>query len=249
MKKIVMLIALSAFLLSAETPQKSDILNIFGAVGIGFKTGGELFVSTERNTVGEITKETDSYLNYGQGFKIDVGTQYFTMPNLAIQAAFSVSFGIPGFETEDKIASVFDSTTKYSRDLFGIKLQVVPHFEVLELLNMYTGVGLGFFWNRLHYQATVVRPVLGTTTEKGKIISSPSMGFTGMLGADYPISDAVSAFAELAFEQVSFKWKKKVVDGTNKTTFFEEDAPNTQPPPKVPGSNWQVRIGIRLGVL
>jgi len=255
MTKKSLFIIFFACIVSAQQPPQTqkDILNVFGSIGIGFKTGGQLFTSVTKNDSGIITKEEDEFFNYGQGFKINFGAQYSAMENLGLQADMEISLGAPGFETNDHFAA-YDSSVEYHRNLFGIKFMVVPRFEVLELITMYTGVGLGFFWNSLHYETTILQPN-GTTTEKGKIISNPTLGFTGLIGADYPISDIFALFGEIAFDQISFRWKKKIVDQTNiqnhklGTTFFEEDDPSNDAPLKVPGSNWQIRIGARLSVL
>jgi opacity protein-like surface antigen len=172
-----------------------------------------------------------------------------------------ISLGAPGFETNDRLLHtdttgtyLVDSTTKYTRNMYGIKILVVPRFEVLELITMYTGVGLGYFWNSNHYEITRLRST-GTTTEKGRIVSSPTLGWTGLIGADFPVSDKIALFGEIAFDQVAFKWKKRIIEQTNimdkkvKTDFFEEDDPGNEEPLKVPGSNWQIRIGARFSIL
>jgi opacity protein-like surface antigen len=264
-KKSLFLIFLASIVSAQQAPQtpqtQQEILNVFGSIGVGFKTGGQLFTSITQNSSGAITKEEDEFFNYGQGFKIDFGAQYLAMDNLGLQTDMEISLGAPGFETNNHLvdtltATSLDSSVKYNRNLFGIKFMVVPRFEVLELITMYTGVGIGFFWNSLHYETTVMRPA-GTTSEKGKIITNPTLGFTGLIGANYPISDIFALFGEIAFDQISFRWKKQVVDETNIAGHntgvipFEEDDPNpnngTQL--RVPGSNWQIRIGARLSVL
>lgn len=253
-----MLIIFSAFLVSAQetTQQTREVLNVFGSIGIGFKTGGQLFTSITENSLGEKIKEENEFFNYGQGFKIDLGAQYLAMENLGLQLDFEISLGAPGFETDDHLIDTagarIDSTTEYTRNMYGIKFLVVPRFEVLELITMYTGVGLGFFWNSNHYEITRSEPT-GTKTEKGRIVSSPTLGWTGLLGADYPVSDRVALFGEIAFDQVAFKWKKRIVEQSNineiGTIFFEEDDPKNEAPLKVPGSNWQIRIGVRFSIL
>jgi hypothetical protein len=119
---------------------------------------------------------------------------------------------------------------------------------------MYAGIGVGFFWNTLRYESD---SVFTTTTlprnasETGKYISSPKLGLLGLLGIDYPLSDVLCAFGELAFEQVSFTWKKKTSESSSgkRTTNYEKDAANLDSPERIPGSNWQIRFGVRLAVL
>lgn len=255
----VLLVASSVF--AQETPTQ-NVFNVFGSIGAGFKTGGQLISSYSQNSDGAIIKREDNYLNYGQGFKIDLGAQYYAMENLALQASFGMSFGIPSFEIKDRVLSLneadslvlVDSNVTYKRNMYGIKIMAVPRFEVLELIYMYTGVGIGFFWNSLHYETTRTSPT-ETKNEEGRIISSPTLGLTGMLGADFPVSDIFSIFGEIAFEQLSFKWKERRIEKTNiipsrvGTVFYNEDDPNNAAPYKVPGSNWQIRIGLRANIL
>jgi hypothetical protein len=253
MKQLIIIVSLAASLF-AQGIQKNPTLNVFGAIGAGFKTGGLHYRSNLEYNNGSLTKVEDNYFNYGQGFKIDVGTQYFMMENVALQASMGLSFGVPAFEIKDNNA-LLSSTSTYKRNMYAIKVQVVPHFEMLELLNMYTGVGAGFFWNTLNYEIIIDRGALGTVKEDGKFKSTPSLGFTGMLGANIPLSDFFTVFGEVGFEQVSFKWKKKVVESstitptTVGTTFYEDDDPKNNARTKVPGSNWSIKAGLRFNLL
>jgi hypothetical protein len=241
---------------------KNETLNLFGSIGWGFGTGGSLFssVNTDYSNSTDV-KRNDSYLNYGRGFKFDLGAQYFMMNNVALQMGIGFSAGVPGLKTEDhnlKVPStetVFqDSTTNYKFGLFGIKALVVPRFEILDLLNMYAGVGFGLFWSSMKYEVTKVSSS-GTQNESGKIKASPTLALLGELGADYPISDIISLYGEIALEQMSFTWKEKVIEKTNidghtpnGTEIYEKDVTNQGAPLNSPGSNWQIRFGVRFMV-
>lgn len=252
--KAVCLTVLSITLLYAQ----QNTLNVYGSMGFGFRTGGHRFESTESSALQGITKREDKYFSYGQGIKFDAGIQYFMMKNVALQAAVGYSGGLPGLETKDRVDDGIDvatltTTTDYNTHLFGLKVMVVPYFDFLELMDMYVGVGTGFFWNSFRYTRTIKRSV-GTQTEKGKIRSAPTLGLLGMLGAEIPLTDLFCAFGEIGFEQMSFKWTKNIIDesdppGSPRTEFFEKDAPNQRPPEKVPGSNWQIRAGLRFGIM
>ena len=231
----------------------SEKLNLFGGIGFGFRTGGELYSST--TTVnGQPTKKEDTYFNYGQGIKIDLGVQYFMMENVALQAGFGYSGRVPGLDVEQETSILTVNTktsTHYSTNLFGLKVHVVPRFEVLELLNMYAGVGVGFFWNSMSYETTLAYENT-TYNEEGKIRSGATLGLLGLLGADFPLSDLMSLYGELGFEQMSFKWKETEVKKTNIPEHavgkykYDNDAPNMTSPPRIPGSNWQIRAGVRF---
>ena len=50
----------------------------------------------------------------------------------------------------------------------------------------------------------------------------------GLLGIDIPLSDLMAVFGEVAFEQLSFKWRKRIEDGL--TINYEKDAANLDAP-------------------
>lgn len=244
MKKILMLIVAAAIITQCFA-EKNEKLEIFGDAGFGFGIGGELYPVSEK----------DKYLNYGQGFKMDFGARYSLMNNLNAQAQFGMSFGVPKFEVVNKISTTTNTET-FKRNMYGIKLYVVPEFEVLELLTMYTGVGIGFYWNSLHF-TRVTRETISSISysEEGKIVSSPALGFTGFLGADFPLAKRITLFSQIGFDLVSFKWKEEVIEkaptasriGTS--IFYRNNDGSNPPPPKVPGSNWQILAGVRFGIL
>jgi opacity protein-like surface antigen len=239
--------------------QTNEILSGYASIGYGFGSGGQLFSSTTLQAQGldlDTTERKDHYLNYGQGVKIDLGVQYFMMDNVALQVGFSFSPGAPNLKTEYRydysiagITGFLDSTVDFHHNMFGIKAMVVPRFEILELLNMHTGVGIGFYWNTLSYEMTRITQDT-TQTEKGNIQSAPSLGFNGLIGADYPISDLLSLFGEVGFDMTSFRWTKQKIKETqfNRSTgtnYFEKNTPNQRPPLRVSGSNWRLSVGVR----
>jgi len=243
MKRFLFVICLAAITFAQQSSDPK--LSIFGSVGAGFKIGGDLYTSITRNGL-VVEKEEDIYLNYGGGFKINLGAQLRLMEKLGARAEFAMSFGVPKFEIADKTIignTTASTTTEYKRHMYGLKLMVVPQFDFLDLITMYTGVGLGFYWNSLKYETKDA-----LSSDKGKIVSHPALGFNGMLGADYPVSEKFGLFGELGFDLVSFKWKKRVSDEDG-TTFYEKDDKNNEAPKKVPGSNWQIRIGAKFNVL
>jgi opacity protein-like surface antigen len=193
-RKIVLFILCATIVAGAE-----EKLNIFGAAGFGFGTGGKLIQSITKNGLTTADKE-DHYFNYGQGLKLDLGIQYYMMENLALQVGFGMSGRVPRLATENNLilpASSINIEETYKSSLFGVKVMVVPRFEVLELTNMYAGIGVGFFWNSLRYETDsimTVGTITTTATETGKYISSPKLGLLGLLGIDYPLSDVLCAF-------------------------------------------------------
>jgi opacity protein-like surface antigen len=237
--------------------QSNETFNTFASIGYGFGSGGQLFSSTFINANADTTERKDHYLNYGQGVKIDLGIQYFMMENVALQVGFNYTPGVPGLKTEFRhdftnagTSSFLDSTVEYHHHMFGIKAMMVPRFEIFDLLNMHTGVGIGFYWNSLNYEMTRIIAD-SSQTEKGSIQSAPSLGFNGLIGVDYPVSDLFSLFGEVGFDMTSFRWTKQKIKETQFSVRspgsynFEKDTPNQRPPVRVSGSSWRLSVGVR----
>lgn len=228
--------------------QNYETLNVYGSIGFGIPTGGQLYPSIKTNQ-DVVVEEKDSYFNFGRGLKLDLGAQYFVMENIAIQAGLGISGNVPRLKTFNETSDLKENTT-YRSSLWGLKALVVPHFELLELVTMYTGVGIGFFWNSMKYERkdeTIMGgEVISSVTTKGKIKTSPKFAFLGLAGVNYPLTDLISLYGEVAFEQMSFTIKKQV-EGNN-TIVFEKDS-NLPSPVRIPGSNWQLRLGVRYSVL
>ena len=262
-KKVAILICTIAM---ASVYADYETLNLFGSIGVGFGMGGQeslngnRFQSSETNDGNTTVK--DHFFNYGNGMKFNLGCQYFIMEDLALQPSFSYSAGIPIFKTvtsTSAIGSDINITEKQKFHLFGIKVQLVPRFELLDLIDMYTGVGFGFFWNSRRFEIKSEIDNAGglvTTEAEGKISSKPTFGFTGMLGGDYPLNDRLTLFGELAFEQVRFNLKKFTVSKSSiptlstGTTYYSKNDNNSDnlDPEKVPGSSFQIRVGVRFAL-
>ncbi|HEX2958888.1 MAG TPA: hypothetical protein VHO70_18785 [Chitinispirillaceae bacterium] len=238
--------------------QTNETFSVYGSIGYGFGSGGQLFSSTIIRTEGSVdtVERKDRYLNYGQGLKIDLGIQYFMMENVALQAGFCYTPGVPGLKTEyrnDFTDHFIDSTVEYHRNMFGIKAMIVPRFEIFELLNMHTGVGAGFYWNTLSYDITRTTTADTALTEEGSIKSAPSFGLNGLLGVDYPISDLLSLFGEIGFDLTSFRWTKQMIKNTEfdrqtGSYNFEKNTPNQRPPLRISGSSWRLSFGVRYAI-
>lgn len=246
-KNVFWFLVLSAFVLA----ENNETLNVYGSMGFGFSTGGTLFSSIKMNNVPggiDTTEEKDSYFNFGRGLKLDLGIQYFLMPNIALQAGLGISGNIPRLKTFYETSDLKVNTT-YKSSLWGLKALIVPHFEVLELITMYTGVGIGFFWNSWKFKqetVTWIDDLSNKVTMDGKVKTSAKLGLLGLAGANFPLSDLLTLYGELAFEQLSFT-TKKTVQG-NKTVVYEKDS-NLPAPERIPGSNWQFRFGVKMSVL
>jgi len=229
-----------------------DTFSLFGAIGAGFGMGGRLYTSTTIENGN--THEEDHFLNYGNGMKIDLGCRYFLMEDVALLGSFEYSGGIPKLEHKEQVTGS-QTTTEHSFHMFGVKVCVAPRFEVLDLIDMYTGAGIGLFWNARSFETKNSTLTTIVSEYSGKITSAPTLGFVGLLGADYPLNDKLTLFGEVAFEQVRFNLKRYVIEKSSAsgfptgTTYYSEDDSNNLPPEKVPGSNWQIRFGVRFAII
>jgi opacity protein-like surface antigen len=228
-----------------------EVFNVFGSIGAGFGMGGELYTSVTVD--GTSRTEKDKFFNYGSGVKYRLGCQYFMMDNLILQPSFTYSNAL-AFKVDSSFSNSSTKTT-YQRQLFGIKVSILPKFEFLDLIDVYTGVGIGFFWNGCSFER-IDESTTGTQKAKGSIGTSTSFGFTGLLGANFPLSDKLTIFGETGFEQMNFDLKHIIIDESNITglevgkTYYSKDDSNTDnlDPVKVSGSNFQLHIGVRYAL-
>lgn len=253
MKRIIYAAAAVAMITANIVAEGDEKISLLGSIGFGAGIGGNVYSSDDATKPSAETK----YFNYGKGLKFDFGARFGLADNLKAQADFDISFNVPKLEIVNKPIATTTETTKFSSSMFGIKAKIIPEFEFLELINMYTGVGIGLYWGTFKYESktsTTIGSITTSSEREGKFVAAPSLGLSGFLGADFPLSSKLTLFGELGFDAVSFRWKKEVVEKSPVasevgTRNYEKDDPNNLPPPKVPASNWQIRVGVRMGVL
>ena len=154
--KIIPALALF-FLLGSSTPNSAQVMDarfdIYGICGYGVPIGGYYIGSSQKvQNVGTVLEEKDHYLNYGKGLHLEAGVNIMTMKNVKAQVSFSYTRNIPStkIEFENVTVSEFNNEDKYSTNLFGFKALLMPYFNAFDLIEMYTGVGVGFFFNNLN---------------------------------------------------------------------------------------------------
>jgi len=232
----------------------AQMVDLYGTIGYGFGMGGWQISSITLNENGSAFERDDKYLNYGRGIKYEIGTHVYFMENLTGRFGVQISQSVPSYEISSTESVVLNSDTsvEYKPNMYGLKASLLPRFEVLDLIYMYTGAGIGLYIGTLEYEKTRTIEGLGTQKEFGHYESFPSLGFVGTVGGDLPLTDFISLFGEVGFEQLFFIWTKREIETTNitgsekATVNFQEDATDRSPPPKVSGSNWQIRLGLRI---
>ncbi|MDG5814385.1 hypothetical protein QA601_04800 [Chitinispirillales bacterium ANBcel5] len=254
MKKVNIILA--TIVLSTTTAFAQDFVNIFSSTGYGFGMGGYYLGSS--NTFFE-DRETpletnDHFLNLGQGLKFEIGAGYMLMPFLEGRVSFDLSLGVPSPTIEsERTNEIFeDTTTDYRFSSWGLRAALAPHFEILELLDMYLGVGLALNFASASFERTIIEtdeePMIGEV----KYNFSPSLGFMGFLGFEIPVMEYfLYFFSEIRFEQINHKLEStEVVSGEpfeHPITYTEDDV-ERNPPPNVPATNWGIRVGLKYWI-
>ncbi|MBD3344092.1 MAG: hypothetical protein GF401_03415 [Chitinivibrionales bacterium] len=267
MKKL----AVSLFLIFAVVSgvhAQDELLNLYASVGYGFPIGGRYVDSTYKYDSGNnpLTDEMDDhYLNIGRGIKLDIGAAYRVMENIDARLGLEYSGGVPSITKEvESIDGVGGTTTsKYKYSQFGIKLYAVPNFRIVELLDMYLGVGAGVFFNFTSME--IVRTTDGPDKYEAKVDfkNKPSFAFLGLIGANYPLNDFAWLFTEINFAAMNVTAKEREVESSDfpsnvnedmrltsgTVDIYEKGAHDRFAPVKTPASNFAIKAGIRFFVL
>lgn len=257
----------SCVVMLAISASAQNVLNLFGDVGYGFGMGS-YYVGSSNSVDGGARETEDHFLNLGHGGKLELGLGYMAAQNLETRISVDLSFGFPSPNINSTLSSStgsFDTTSDYSYFSWGIKALVTPHFEILELLDVYVGTGLGLNFATSSYQRSV------TVTEDNitsrfkatfKNETPAAFGFIGVAGFTLPLSDLLQVFGEARFEPMNFKLKQVSVEDTEgyvidndinndenrapDPVYYEENVVDRAPPPNIPGTNWGLRAGLKL---
>ncbi len=228
-------------------------LALYGFIGAGFPIGGaDVPVHNSRSEVrdgqGTIIEVRDEYLNYGYGMKFEAGIDYMLMENLGLQAGLNFAGSVPRLRiTYSEPGDEWTET--YHRLIFGLKAAVRPEFQVLELLDMYTTFGVGLFFSTVSIENDDEN-----YADEGYIKTKPAFSFHGSIGAEWPVTEFFGVIGEVYAEQMSFKTKER------KSTSAYENAVKSEknsevvssnmiePPTKIPGTNWGIKVGARYWI-
>ncbi len=249
---------------------------IFMTGGAGFSLGGEYVGSSIKmvdRTAGTETLETDDeYMNFGRGLKIDLGASYRFMKHVDVMGGINLSIGTPQTEVEreftDETASpvdVWKDVTTYQHTQFGFKVLLAPRFIAFDLIDMYIGAGLGLYWNSLSHEREVTNNTTAVRyTEEVEYDTKPTIPFIATVGTEYPVLDRLIIYLDATFEAMNVTVQEQKVSKTNfpqnpvftspgfgsiqgsETQKYEEDATDRAAPPKIPASNFAIRLGVRV---
>jgi opacity protein-like surface antigen len=254
---------------TAPVTADDGTLNIFGNLGWGLGMGGyyigstDAYVNSQDAQTNELKSTKDHYMNLGQGLRAEAGAGYMLSSNVEGRASVDVNIGLfapktgkeypPNANNENSVVLEDTANSYYS---WSIKLLAIPQFEVLEMFDMYLGAGLSLSFAGSSYNTTLKRTNNATYTTAYDREFSPALGFCGIAGMLFPLSEEMSFFTELQFDVVSFqlnnlKYKSHSPPNSNIGTppNYEKNSKNGDAPPKIPGSNVSLRAGIKLWVM
>ncbi len=270
-KTSIALIASGVVLISSipySSYAKEGIFDMYLTCGYGIPIGGEnqIKVGADSPTDGEYLQDQtweqgnltnpievkDHYLNYGKGIQIEGGLNYLILESVAFRLACSFTTGIPSLKVEYEnpnnpgdFGTDFTETFKYN--LLGFKVMLIPRFELLGAIDTYAGVGFGLFFTFLKIDNDDKQRY----SYEGHIKTKPTVALHGLLGADYPLSDLISAYFEFSFDEMSFTTKSRVYtadhDGGTQEDYVKNSNESSEPI-KIPGSNIGLRLGIRFHI-
>jgi hypothetical protein len=230
-----------------KVDRSSKAFSLCGSIAYGFGMGGQWIDASEKIDNQAILQEkSDKYLNYGDGFKLELGGIYKLMENLDAQAVLSYNAGVPTISAVYENAETNTSfSNTYKANTFGIKAMVLPRVKIFDLLDMYTGFGIGLYFASLSWTSS-------KTSIEGYFRTSPALAFCGTFGVNYPVYNDLIVYGEIALEQMSFT-QTSSLDPSQINNFqknYEQDSyvNNIYPPEKIPGSNVAFRVGAKFPI-
>ncbi len=243
---------ITLFLILIPNISTAQVMNskfdIYANFGYGIPRSGYYLGESQKFDNSNVLIEVeDHYFNYGKGLKLGLGTNLKTMENLKVQFSFNYTRSIPSIKVKFE-NSISKNTDKHTYNLFGLNLALIPYFNLFNLLEMYVGVGVGIYFTTLKIESSNNQ----TNRYEGYIKTKPALGFCAKLGTDLPLNDVISPFFELSLNQISFKGKSYRKTSTNeegRQISFEKDSNTLEAPPKIPGSNFGILLGIRFIIL
>lgn len=224
---------------------KAGIMDVFFLTGYGIPVGGYNEVALDDQTIsssGQTEQVKNHYLNYGHGWQFRLGGDYFLADELSMQFAFNWTAGVPSIKVKfDDEQFDIHYTETYNRNLFGFNVLIVPHFEMFELLDMYSGIGIGLSFGSLKFENSDKE----NFEYEGYFKTKPGLTFSAMLGSDFELSDKLTLFGEVSCDMASLKLKSR--RNTNSATQIDyvKDSNSNPAPVKLPVSNVGIRVGVR----
>ena len=217
----------------------------------------------------------DKFLNYGRGLKIGAGASYNLLDNFAARLSVAFSAGVPRATIQSEsvdhpangvvTTTTVDEKARYSQ--LGFRLMGIPRFTVADLFDLYFGAGLGLYFSfRGEEASSEIRSSVATTQfrfeTKTEYKNLPSFAFLGAVGGEIPLNDMLNVYAEVGFDAMTVIMKERTVrrynaagsvTNTDHEVYERNDihrGENTSlNPNKAPGTNWGLKLGVRIPIL
>jgi opacity protein-like surface antigen len=240
-------------IVSADHSTDQKKFDLFLATGYGFGVGGYYSGASRTYSGTTLMDREDHYENFGWGIKVEGGADYLLMDHVYGLAAINYSISaVPGTENKQDILGTSTTSEKFHWSVFGTKLGIKPTFKVLDLLDVYTTFGIGLYFASSGADLKMTESAGGVSTSKAEDSNNPAMTLIAAIGVEYPISESVIAYGEINCEQMSFTTTKTEYSNSvggfynDYVVNYQEDVTDRNPPPKIPGTNIALRVGVRF---
>jgi len=243
----VLITVCAVFFVAFAAESQRDLFDVYLTTGYGFGMGGNAVLPTFTGTnLATATTRTDHFLNLGRGLKVEAGADYKLMDHLYAQGAVNYTLGVPGISA--KQITAVTTTYDYDWSIFGFKVMLKPTFQVLDLIDIYTNIGIGLFFANSTMQGSQ-----GASAETRHDTYAPAFAMTGAIGMNYPLNASIILFGEIVCEQMSFTLEKSEYTNANGvfgnyTVNYEEDVTSSQTPLKIPATNVALRVGVKFPI-
>jgi hypothetical protein len=256
-------------LLSAGLTHAGEI-GIFLSPGYALPLGGmETFdgehFAAETYDNGDLTSVEDNYVSIGKGLKLEGGVQVAVDSHFAIRIGGGYSIFLPTLEIVEQ-GTDWKDVQELKASVINVHAMGIVRYRAGNVIP-YGGMGPGLFLASATSEMTYTEDA-AEEFASSDISFDPAIGFVGVLGVETEINDKLNFFAELNLQQAAFKaseWEVKeyTVDGVdeldevdvdpdtdgNQTVYeYEKDSTTKDAPPVMQGSNFGVRVGLKLKV-
>ena len=255
-------------------PSAARDFGVYGSFGYGFGRGGDFWASSLAfDSEYELEGVEDHYVSIGEGLKFEGGVQEKLSENVMLRVGGGYSRLVPSVRAKNTGPSDYSwqDQTLTGRIVYFQGLLLLTSNR--ETVRPYAGAGAGLFYAKTKTDGPTWVCYNEDCTDFGFVDMEMecrfggTIGFTAVLGFDYPLQGGTRLFAELNLQQVGFTIEEQELikatedgeDVRNKIEFsgsepgnenmivFEKDSTKRRNPWVMQGSSVGIRVGVKIG--
>jgi len=263
-----------ACLTACIEPSAARDFGFYGSFGYNFGRGGDFWASSLAfDAEYEVEGVEDHYVSLGEGLKFEGGVQEKLSENIALRVGGGYSRLAPSVRAKNTGPSeyLWQDQTLTGRIVYFQGLLLLTSNR--ESVRPYAGAGAGLFYAKAKTDGPTWVCYNEGCSEFGFVDMETeyrfggTIGFTAVLGFDYPLRGGSRLFAELNMQQVGFtieeqeliKATEDGVDVRDRIEFagsepgnenmivFEKDSVERRNPWVLQGSSIGFRVGVKIG--